>query len=294
MKIRYSSAIVLFFIVGLQASAQEREVVVRGSASMLHLCQEIISLYNKEMPGNEVGVNVAEAIQSLPSGERSIWQTVRQLDTSQKKQLQQKLGSEVLEIPIAIQGTVVIVNPKNPITDLTMGQLRAIYTAKVSNWKEVGGKDAAIRLYSTEATVGGSLFFTDFVLHGEDIDTAMRGFANAKDTEKAVAADPDGIGLIPLPGEKDVKYPRVHRTAEGPGVEASIENIRTLRYPLSTEVYWVIASQHPEIVSRFVKFTLSQKGQLVAEAAGYYPLNPTERIEASAAASETHNPKSKM
>jgi len=60
-------------------------------------------------------------------------------------------------------------------------------------------------------------------------------------------------------------------------VEPSIENIRTLKYPLSSKVYWVIPGQHSQAVSSLVRFTLSQRGQLVAEACGYYPLNPAER-----------------
>jgi len=179
---------------------------------------------------------------------------------------------------------VVIVNKNNPLVDLTLEQLRAIYTGKIGNWKAVGGRDAVIRLYSTEATVGGSLYFTDLVLHGEDIDTTMRGFVSPKETERAVAEDSNGIGLIPLPGDSDVKYPRIRRTADSPGVEASIENIRTLAYPLSSHVYWMVASQHSDAVTQLVSFSLSQRGQLAAEAAGYYPLNIAERAQAIAMA----------
>ena len=249
---------------------------------MLHLCQELVELYEASFPGAAVGLNVAESVQSLPSGENSIWQTVHPLNTRQKQQLTEHFGSEAREIPIAIEGLVVITNPSNPIDDLSVDQLRAIYSGKVSNWREIGGRDAAIRLYSTEAMVGGSLFFTELVLHGEEIDTAMRGFANAKETEKAVAQDANGIGLIPLPAERDVKYPRIRRMTGGPGIEASSENIRTVRYPLSAYVYWDFAKERPEAVTRLLSFTISAPGQLAVQAAGYYPLNPGDRTRASA------------
>ena len=278
------AVILVLFIAKWQASAQSEAVIIRGTASMLHLCQELTNLYQTELPQAKFGVNVSDSIATLPEGGGSIWQTVRPLDKAQREQLGRRFGSAAQEIPIAIEGAVVIVNRNNPITDLSVAQLRGIYLGKLTNWKMVGGKDAPIVLYSTEATVGGSLYFTDLVLHGEDIDTTMRGFVSPKETVRAVELDPNGIGLIPLPGDKDVKYPRIRRSADSPGIDASIENIRTLRYPLSSQVYWVVAGQHPEIVTNFLRFSLSPKGQLAAEATGYYPLNPVERIEAASLA----------
>ena len=281
------SLAIFFYLLfsGLIVAAENDAVVIRGTPSMLQLGQQLILLYQNDLPNTKIAINVADSVQSLPAGSSTIWQTVRPLDKTQREQLHQRFGSAAYEIPIAIEGVVVIVNRNNPIADLTVPQLRSIYLGQTTNWKEVGGRDAAIRLYSTEALVGGSLFFTDLVLHGEDIDTTMRGFVSPKETERAVASDANGIGLIPIPGEKDLTYPRIHRSAETPGIEASIENIRTLKYPLSSEVYWVIAGQHTAAISDLVRFTLSPRGQLAAEASGYYPLNPAERLEAMMLAS---------
>lgn len=249
---------------------------------MLHLCQELVGLFNSQLPGTSIGVNVSESVQSLPAGGNSIWQTVHPLDVRQKQQLKERFGSKAREMPIAIEGTVVILNKSNPINDLNMEQLRAIFSGKVTNWKEVGGQDGAIHLFSTESLVGGSLFFTELVLRGEEIDTTMRGYTSPKETEKAVAQDRNGIGLIPLPAESDVKYPRLHRMAAGPGIEASNENIRTVRYPLSAYVYWAFAKDRPEAVTELLRFTISAPGQLAVQAAGYYPINPEARTQAVA------------
>lgn len=249
---------------------------------MLHLCQELVDLYQSASPGAKVELNVAESVQSLPSGENSIWQTVHPLDSKQKQQLKERFGSEALQIPIAIEGVVVIANKSNPVSDLSIDQLRGIYTGKIRNWKEVGGHDDAIHLYSTEAMVGGSLFFTELVLRDEEIDTTMRGYVNAKETEKAVALDRQGIGLIPSPADNDVKYPRLRRMATGPGIDASNENIRTLRYPLSAYVYWAVPKDHSDSVTQLLHFTISSPGQLAVQAAGYYPINPADRIQSAA------------
>lgn len=273
-------AIFYLLLSGSMVAAENDAVVIRGTPSMLQLGQQLIMLYKNDRPNTKIEINVAASMKSLPVGGGTIWQTVSPLDKTQRGQLRERFGSTADEIPIAIEGVIVIVNKKNPITDLTVPQLRSIYDGQTTNWKEVGGRDAAIRLYSTEALVGGSLFFTDLVLHGDDIDTTMRGFVTPRETERAVAADTNGIGLIPTPGDEDVLYPRIHRNAATPGVEASIENIRTLRYPLSSEVYWVIAGQHTAAISDLLRFTLSPRGQLAAEASGYYPLNAAERSQA--------------
>jgi hypothetical protein len=69
-------------------------------------------------------------------------------------------------------------------------------------------------------------------------------------------------------------------------VEARSGASETLKYSLSCHVYWVIASQHTKVVTDLVRFTLSQRGQLAAEATGYYPLHPAERTQALAKAKE--------
>lgn len=282
LKFKTPLAALLALLAALPAIAGSDSVVIRGTASMLHLCQGLITLSRSDLSGTEVGVNVADSTESLPAGGNSIWQSVHRLDKTQKQQLEQRFGSAAHEVPIAIEGVVVIVNKTNSVAELTVDQLRAIYTGKATNWKQVGAGYGAIHLYSSEVTVGGSLFFTDLVLHGEDIDTTMRAFSNPKETERAVAQDPQGIGLIPLTADNDVKYPRIGRSAMFPGVEASSENIRTLKYPLSSYVYWDFAEQHSGAITRLVQWVLSPRGQLAVEGAGYYPLNPSDRTHAAA------------
>src|SRR5258708_9545052 len=249
---------------------------------MLNHSNAWVKLPRPPFPGAWIGVRVGGWVQPRPAGGSAIWPTVPPLDVRHKQQRKERFGSEAREMPIDIEGTVVIINKSNSLNDLSLDQLRAIFSGKVTNWKEVGGQDSAICLYSTESLVGGSLFFTELVLRGEEIDTAMRGYTNAKETEKAVAQDRNGIGLIPLPAENDVKYPRLHRMAGGPGIEASNENIRTVRYPLSGYVYWAFAKTHPEAVTPLLGFTISAPGQLAVQAAGDYPINPEARTQAAA------------
>ncbi len=276
----FRSSIVFVVCVGccVSARAQDNVVKVRGAASMVFVGQKVSNFYRTEFPGFPTEVNVSNSIADLPIGNSSIWQHVGPLTAPEKKALKEKFGSTPQEIPIGIEGVLVILNKSDRVTDFSVEQLRAIYTGKIVNWKEVGGPDLRIQLYSTESLVGGSMFFQELVLHGEDIDNSMRGYANAKETAIAVASDRAGIGLIPVAGEADVKYPRIRRNNESPGVDGTSENVRSLAYPLSSYLYWSFAKGYSPAVQRFIEFALSARGQMAIESSGSYPLNPNQRV----------------
>jgi phosphate transport system substrate-binding protein len=188
----------VFFFAGAGSSlgaAQANVVKVRGAASMVSVGQKVAAFYLSEYPELAVDVNVTESVQGLPKGNAILWQTVGRNSAIQNNNLRDRFGSTPEQLPIGIEGVLVILNKDNPVADLSVEQLRSIYTGKIDNWKQVGGPDLKIRLYSTESVVGGSMFFQDFVLHGEDIDTTMRGYVNPKETAAAVAEDMAGIGL---------------------------------------------------------------------------------------------------
>ena len=269
----------LIFITILSSFAlsQEPAVSVRGASSMLMLGQKVVAFYGSEYPGSTVAVNVSESPDQLPSGTTTIWQSVHPVTPAEKRALNARFGSAPRQIPIAIQGVLVIVNKHNSVQSLSVDQLRSIYLGKITNWKDLGGSDERILLYSTESLAGGSLFFRDLVLRDEEINDAMRGYVNPKETAEAVAAEQGAIGLTPVAGDARVKYLQVRRASNSPAIAGSSENVRSLAYPLSTYLYWSFSERHGPAISQFVQFTLSSRGQMAIEASGYYPLNPSER-----------------
>ena len=278
MQSQKSSFATLLFITFLSSFTLAQEPVsVRGAASMLMLGQKVVAFYGSEYPGSMVAVNVSESPDQVPSGSSTIWQSVHPVTPAEKRALNGRFGSAPRQIPIAIQGVLVIVNKHNSVQSLSVDQLRSVYLGKITNWKDVGGSDERIRLYSTESLVGGSLFFRDLVLHDEEINDTMRGYVNPKETAESVATDQSAIGLTPVAGDASVKYLPIRRTSNSPAIAGSSENVRSLAYPLSTYLYWSFSERHGPAISKFVQFTLSSRGQMAIEASGYYPLNPSER-----------------
>lgn len=250
---------------------------------MVYVAQKVASFYETESPGFPVNVNVSSAIQGLPVGSGSVWQHLGPASVADKRSLLERFGSASQEVPIGIEGVLVILNKQNPLSDLSLEQLRAIFTGKISNWKEVGGPDRRIQLYSTESLVGGSMYFQDSILQGADIDTTMRGYSNPRETAIAVASDLGGIGLSPIAGEDNVKYPRIRRSPDTPGIDGTSENVRNLVYPLSSYLYWSFGRQYSAAVEHFIEFTLSGRGQMAIEASGCYPLSANQRVRSQIA-----------
>jgi phosphate transport system substrate-binding protein len=263
--------------------APER-IVVDGAESMILLAQQLAKLFAHDSAAAvEVRAGgVPSALAGLHSGKTDIAQSIRALSPAELAALRTAGGAQPIQIKVAVEGVVVVVHPSNPLTQLTMRQLKDIYLGKITNWKELGGKDARIQLYSTESAVGGSLFFNEAVLEGAEFDTAMRGFANAKNMAEAVAADPNGIGFGNPSALGNTKPVRIAAHAGSLAVEATSDNLRVARYPVSRYLFWIVSGNASPATRNFATWVLSHDGQLVVESRGYYPLTPAARAEAAA------------
>jgi len=274
-------------VIGPLAVGQDSNVKLRGVASMVYVGQKVSNFYETENPGLRVDVNIIESVQGLPQGNGSIWQHIGPLSAPERNSLHGRFGSAPAQVPVGVEAVLVILNKSNPITDLSVEQLRAIYTGKIANWKAIGGPDRRIHLYGTESAVGGDMFFQDSILQGDNFDDSMQAYSNPKETASAVATDVDGIGLTSMSGESSVKYPRLRRTPSSPGIDGTSENVRNLSYPLSSHLYWSFPKEYSPAVEHLVEFAFSPRGQMAIEASGCYPLNPNERIRGMVALSQS-------
>jgi phosphate transport system substrate-binding protein len=276
-------AVAGLLLLGLHCSvlaATKQKVVVRGSDAMLYLASrwsQMMVISGSEFSLDVNGGGPSAGVSLLASGKSDVAQLPRKL-TEKEKSL---LRGSVLELPVAIESVVIYTNSANPVAQLTIGQLKDIYTGKITNWKQVGGRDAAISLYSTESLVGGSLFFREVVLGTEEFDTVMQGLTNTKAMLKALAKDPNGIGFGDLDSEPSTKHIKVSRGSNFPSFEPSTSTLRTTDYPLSRYLYWIVLKNNRPGVTRVCDWVLSQQGQLVVEATGYYPLNAEDRARAT-------------
>jgi phosphate transport system substrate-binding protein len=169
----------------------------------------------------------------------------------------------VKEFVIAKDGIAVIVNPANEVVDLKMEDIKKIFAGEITNWKDVGGKDAPINVISREDGSGTRGAFEEIVL-GEAKLVANATIQNSTGAVKsAVASDPNAIGYASLGsvlGATDVKTVKVD------GVEATAENVKSGSFKISRPFLYLTKSDPQGLVKAYLDWVLSEEGQkIVAE-----------------------------
>ncbi len=140
--------------------------------------------------------------------------------------------------PVAWDALVLITNPRNPVDNLTLKQVHDIFFGKIHNWRELGGKDEPIHVYSVASPTDGITFSLRRLLfgHGNQPVAAPRLYLNVKSLAAAVALDSQSLGASTLSNaaaNREVKMLAID------GVKPSSANVASGRYPLYTPLYLV-------------------------------------------------------
>jgi phosphate transport system substrate-binding protein len=256
-------------------SAQGRSITIKGSDTMVILGQRWAETYMKKNPGSNIqvtGGGSGVGIAALINGTTDIAEASRPMKDAEKTQLQQKRGVATFELPVALDGLAIYVHEKNPLQELTLEQLKKIYTGVVKNWKEVGGNDERIILYGRENSSGTYAYFKEHVLENADYYPTTQTLPGTAAVINAVAKDIRGIGYGGIAYLKGVKALKVKKNATTTGVEPTLENVQKNIYPISRFLYWYLAGQPKDQIKKLTDWVLSPEGQAVINDVGYYPL----------------------
>ena len=258
------------------ASAQTRNITIKGSDTMVILGQRWAETYMKKNPGANIqvtGGGSGVGIAALINGTTEIAESSRPMKDSEKTQLQQKRGVPVVELPVALDGLAVYVHEKNPIQELSLEQLRKIYTGAARNWKDVGGKDERIILYGRENSSGTYAYFKEHVLENADYYPTTQTLPGTAAVINAVAKDVRGIGYGGIAYLKGVKALKVKKDNASPAVEPTLDNVQKNVYPISRFLYWYLAGQPKDQIKKLTDWVMSAEGQSVVNDVGYYRLS---------------------
>src|SRR3989338_4289746 len=161
---------ILSFTIPVYAASGKNSIQIKGSDTMVNLGQAWAEKYMQENPGDFVAVTgggSGTGLSSLISGSCDIAMSSRNIKEKEIALAKQK-GVNPVEIKAALDGLAVVVSPDNPVAKLTISQLAQIFTGKISNWKELGGKDGKIVLLSREVNSGTHVYFKEHVLRRND------------------------------------------------------------------------------------------------------------------------------
>jgi len=226
-------------------------------------------------PGSGVG------IANLIDGTTDIAQASRQIKSAEIKQAQAN-GVEPYEIQVATDALSVVVHPSNPVSELSIAQLSAIFTSQITNWKEVGGSDAPIVAVSRDTNSGTHVFFKEHVvqmagLATEDTSleygTKVLFLPSTKEGVDEVARNPNaifypGLGYV----TDEVKPLAIKRTADTPGVLPSVETALDGSYPIARPLLYYTNGEPDGAIKGFIDYCLSAQGQAKVTEVGYVPL----------------------
>lgn len=263
------------------ATAQQRNITVKGSDTMVILGQRWAEVYMQKHPGVTIqvtGGGSGTGIAALVNGTTDIAESSRPIKEKEIAAVKEKRGLTVLELPVAVDGLAVYVHNSNPVQELSLAQLKAIYTGAIQRWSQVGGKDERIILYSRENNSGTYVYFKEHVLENADFFPTTQTLPGTAAVINAVARDPRGIGYGGIAYGEGVRHLRVKKDANSPAVEPSMENVLSAKYPISRHLYWYFAGTPTGELRRFIEWVLSREGQQVVERVGYYPLSEADRV----------------
>jgi phosphate transport system substrate-binding protein len=257
-------------------SAQKVVCKVKGSDTCLPLSQKFAEVYGNKNSGSGISViggGSGVGISALLSGTTDIAQSSRKMKIDEKMKIQES-GKSLKEVVIAYDALSVIVNPSNPINKLTREQLEGIFTGKISNWKQVGGQDLKIIVYSRETSSGTYEFFKEVVLKKKNFASNALLMAATGAVVQSVSQTKGAIGYVGLAYlEKDIKPINVSFDQGKNFVEPTVQNAKTKKYPITRPLFYYYISSKEAAFKPFVNFILSAEGQKIVLAEGYVPIS---------------------
>jgi phosphate transport system substrate-binding protein len=258
------------------AIAQAGTVSIKGSDTMVVLGQRWAEEYMKKHPGTTIqvtGGGSGTGISALINGTTDICESSRSMKDAEKKQLADKVGgAQPVETTVAKDGLSVYVNDSNPISELTMDQLKQIFTGKVDNWKQVGGADAKIIPYSRENSSGTYVFFKEHVLQNADYTPRAQGMPGTAAVVNAVVKEKFGIGYGGAAYAKGIKVIKVKKDAASKAIEPDDVTIKNGTYPLSRPLFFYTRANPSADMKAFTDWVLSAEGQGIVTKVGYFPI----------------------
>ena len=253
----------------------------KGSDTIVNLALAWAEEYQSLNPGFQISVTgggSGTGIASLVNNTVDIANASRGIKEKEIENAQAN-GVEPLEFIIARDAIAVIVNPKNPVTDLTLEQISAIYTGEITNWQEVGGYDLPIVRLSRETNSGTHVYFLEEVLRlGDKENTALFStntllLPSSEGIIREVSQNPnaigyDGLGYI----TEEVKVLGIAGVNSDRYIFPSIETVNSGEYAIARNLYMYTNGEPAGPLAEYLDWILSPAAQDIVRDLGFVPI----------------------
>lgn len=259
----------------------KKAIQIKGSDTMVNLGQAWSEEFMKQNPEISIAVTgggSGTGIAALIGGTTDIAQASRNMEPKEIELAREK-GIEPKEIHVANDGITLVVNPKNPVSRLTIKQLSDIYIGRIKNWKEVGGPDLKIVALSRERNSGTHVFFLEHVVKlGEkknknEFAPAILMMPSSQAIIEEVKSNPSAIGYVGLGYlTNEEKALEVARNPGSAYVKPSVQTVTSNRYPISRSLLFYTNGKPAGDVKSFVDYILSPAGQKMVLKMDFVPI----------------------
>jgi phosphate transport system substrate-binding protein len=235
-------------------------IIIAGSTSVQPFIEKVAEHFMEKNPGiivNVQGGGSTAGIQATMNGTCDIGTSSRNLKPAER-------GLKVTLI--AVDGIAVILHRDNPIDDLTVEQVRGIFTSKIVNWKELGGPDKQIIPVTREEGSGTRASFEEMIMGKEAISDACLVQDSNGAVREIIATTPEGVGYISV-GLVDER----EKAIAIDGIKPTLANLIVEKYRFSRPFLLLLREEPTGNCRKFIDYVLSPEGQEILAHSGLIP-----------------------
>lgn len=265
------SIIAIMLAVLAASSLMAQKLVIKGSDTLgAKMVPQLAEQFRADNPG--VAFEIAAegsstGIAAILDATADIGMSSRDISEAERSKAQLN-GRDLQEIVVGFDGIAIIVNEKNPISNLTLRQVERIFTGKVTDWSAVRGYPGKISVYTRNTASGTYGSFKELAMRKKDYGPETQKMAGNEQIVAEVAKNPYGIGYVGLaylntPGIKVITINNAPPTPEA---------IREEVYPLARPLFYYTGKKPEGLVEQFINFTLSERGQQIVANVHFVPV----------------------
>lgn len=258
--------------------AEEKYITIKGSDTMVHLASAWAESFMTSHPDVDISVTgggSGTGIAALLNGTTDVCIASRSIK-SKEVTLAKEKGLSPIEIVTSRDGIAVVVNPMNPVSELTIEQIGKIYTGVYTNWNDLGGPDQDIVILSRESSSGTYVFFQEHVMKKKDYSPNAMLMPSTSAIIQSVTQDTWAIGYVGLgygvQAADKVKMLAVMNAVDSPAVTPSVASVQDATYGIARPLHFYTNGTPVGLTKAFVEFVLSDAGQAIVLETGYVPV----------------------
>jgi phosphate transport system substrate-binding protein len=256
-------------------------IQVKGSDTMVNLVQILAEEYMAKNPATPIavlgggsGVGITGLInQTCDIADHSREWKPKEIDQAWEK------GVTPRPFVVAVDGLSIVVNEKNPVDQLTMAQVGALYRGEIKNWSVLGGAKQAVSLYGRQSNSGTYVFMQEFVLGNKNYSTDMKEMNGSAQIVEGLIQDEGAVGYVGVGYlhdenhsiRKGLKILRISQEPNGQGyLPTDKAAVESGAYPISRPLYMSTNGKPKGAVAAFLQWIVGPGGQAVVEREGFF------------------------